>query len=199
MIKKITILFLLLLLFSVGCTVKETSVEKEDTEEKESIKGSINDLIAKGKSMKCTWDMKVEGSTSSATMFIKGEKYRQDITLGDQKTHMLSDGEYMYMWSSMQEQGTKINLEKMEELGEDMQSETDVDAAQAKMSDMDAEYDFKCLPWVVSENKFKVPSDIEFMDLTSMMEGFAEMADDPCSMCDMVPEGDAKDECLANC
>ncbi len=204
--KKIyAILLLLVVIMSiVGC--KQAAEQNTGNEaEEQTVTGSLESLMERSTPMKCTWDVSVQGESASGVLFVKGEKFRSEVSVPEGTMYSLSDGEYMYSWSDLQEQGIKMNLEKLEEMGGEMETETP-ETEELHMQNLDTEYNYRCTPWVVTESNFVPPSDVEFMDYTAMMEQMHQMAEDleqgnevdPCSYCDMLPE-DSRADCLANC
>ena len=68
---------------------------------------------------------------------------------------------------------------------------------------------YKCAPWLVNNQVFKIPTNIEFKDLTIDLEKMQEsakkikesaeqMKQNACNLCDSLPD-EAKNQCLANC
>jgi hypothetical protein len=65
--------------------------------------------------------------------------------------------------------------------------------------------DFDCQPWRPDNAMFTPPSDINFIDLSAQMQMMEEQIDQVeqqtganCSLCDQVPAGDARTQCLAS-
>jgi hypothetical protein len=212
--KKIIFLILVLgLAFSLSaCSNKNEglTLKNGSSEELESFSGSLKDLIARGKDLKCTYSVSgIPGQGQmSGTTYISGEKsFNQSKISGtdlNMETNILIDGEYMYTWSNMTDKGTKMNMEKIKEM--ELESENDGDYEEFTQN-YDEEYDYKCTSWKKDNSKFQAPANIEFMDLTTMMTGMTGSLDsgatndglgDMCAMCDIVPNEEDKKECLAN-
>lgn len=145
--------------------------EQNDSSRPESFSGSMQDLMALGSSIKCTFSGTDEGTEYSGVLYAAGKKARQDVEVianGEKvETHVIVDDRWTYMWSSMnQHNGMKMYIdltdEELRELGEE---------ANNAYSDQEKEYNFQCLPWIVDSSKFVLPSDVEFTDLSEMMEG----------------------------
>lgn len=149
--------------------------EKSDTAEK--IQESIKGLMAKGASMKCTFSAEeYEGIRNyDQVLWIDGEKFRTEVKMDAEEymeVYSISDGEYMYSWSNMNTEGTKLKLESMEEMADEYS-----DTSSGSI-DTDVKFDYSCLPWVVTNDKFVPPSDVEFQDLTAMMEEAMQQLED---------------------
>lgn len=215
----IGIIFLTLILAGCGDpqTAKQTLVANDNTNDNtandnsnaatdnsndlESFTGSLDDLIAKKKPLKCTWSITAEGMISQGTLYINGEKYRSDVTSDKIEMHYLSDGTNIYMWDSMQAKGTMISVADMDEM--EVQTGTDVDESEMTAKDLDGVYNYQCSSWSTENSKFNPPSDIEFVDIGAQMKEYQQMAENmennPCAACDFLPDGEAKEQCLADC
>ena len=94
-----------------------------------------------------------------------------------------------------------------------MQDETDEDYSQGEADKIKEQMNYKCRPWIPDNSKFVVPTDIEFKDMTEMMQGFqetmpnidmGEMEENVkkanaqlCEMCELLT-GEDRDECRAD-
>ena len=164
----------------------------------QSAQGSIKDLIARGSS-KCTVTNSVENSESNGTVYVGNGKMRGDFTSVTKnpamtvESHMISDGAFIYTWSDAMPQGVKVAVSAANTTGQPNASEGN----QAEMYNAVVDYD--CDSWSVDESKFEIPTDITFMDVSTMMqggttgEGNAGSMNPPsksaqCNMCDSAPE-----------
>jgi hypothetical protein len=212
---KIGLILVVFSLFLSGCLKKEGEDKKiggENEKQEESITGTFKQLLGMGKSLMCSWedlDMQGRGVT-----YVSGEKYRSDVEYqqGSERvtTTSISDGEWIYNFSSIMAKGTKMKLEAMEDFTdedsgdlEDYKDREDID--QTTPDDVN----FECKSWKVDNSKFNPPSDIEFEDTSQvwgemeqkameMEEGIGELKDSVCQMCDLLSE-QAKIDCLASC
>ena len=246
--KKYLIISLVLMLGLVltGCTLEELQKKlsgsvsdiSEQAKEAEkavspagSITGSIFDLPSFGQDYECTISEDGEMGKIEGTVYVSGNKTRGDYKLGmvdatEVTTHDIVDGEWVYMWSSLDSNGTKIKIEEMKRLTK-AGANVDATAEGAEESAgalVDMSHEFTCVKWSVDESKFEVPSDIDFMDMTKLMieavegsegglvgvpeeavEGVAEKTGEPevavCDVCNVIPDGEDKDDCLTenNC
>ncbi|MEA1925764.1 MAG: hypothetical protein U9M90_00760 [Patescibacteria group bacterium] len=232
----ITLLFVVSIsLFGCSLLGKKESNEKQKTEsqkqdqqktekpssdadqnKEESFFGSMQDLMARGKFLKCTYKENLsDGSESEVVMYISGNKVRTEMEINTDtgeaiESHMIIDKDWMYMWNSFTPNGTKMNIKEMSKK-EDV-SDSDVNKG---MTNLAKETDYKCRTWIPDNSKFTVPSDIEFMDITETMKDFQgtmqnidtdkvkksgeETEQQLCDMCEIIPAGPAKDSCLAEC
>lgn len=164
--------------------IKETAdtAQQKVEEVKEGgkkITGSMKDIMMMGGAMKCTWED--EGGTSGIT-YIDGEKVNSKIVnmpvgpngeLGDAYT--ISDGEWLYMWSSLSAQGTKMKMDaEMMEQKDLPEVNVPEDAEMPKDKNdslnMDAQYNYECDKWNADASMFTPPANITFADMNAMME-----------------------------
>ncbi len=173
---------------------KGDSMMQANTESKSM--GSIKDLMARGSS-ECTVSNKVANSESSGTVYVGNGKMRGDfksVTVNPAMTiesHMISDGEYIYSWSSAMPQGVKMAVAA---------TQSGQPTGQNQQDFYNSQVDYDCNSWRVDESKFEVPSDVTFMDMSSMMNAGAQTGapnngsmnppskSNQCNMCDGAPE-----------
>lgn len=158
--KAIFSFFILALL--VGCTASTQTSSRTDASDDAADDGILTDvkaLFKSGMAAKCEMTMP-EGT---ATMYINGKNSRVDSMTQGQESHMINDGTYLYAWSGSE--GMKMKLEKIEEAASAGQStQTPEDFATQPGVDV------QCRPTTVSGSMFMPPSNVEFTDLTAMME-----------------------------
>jgi hypothetical protein len=144
--------------------------------DKSGIVTSLKDLLALGKDQKCTWSTNNDGQEMSGVMYISGKKFRQEIKIGataeKKETNVinLSDGNYMYMWSTeMGKNGLKINIDEAEK-----DADTGKTPANEKI-DFGAKYNYECTPATVTEADLTPPKDVIYQDLGEMMKGLKDL------------------------
>ncbi|MFH1404305.1 MAG: hypothetical protein ABIH11_08565 [Candidatus Altiarchaeota archaeon] len=217
--KRIIILVVLAVFMSAcmsgGDTTETKTTTKDAAATKNTVKGQegagivekVTDLavaMASGKSYKCTYTH--EGDTVET--WISGEKYKTKVSVVNTTYHTISDGTWAYMWEEGADTGTKMNLKEMQELDDD----TSQDTTGVSYSDIDemaaAAMNVECMPTVMSDAVFTPPGYIEFQDLGKTMKQMQDLVKqmeqgggmpDACSMCDMIPDQQAKQDCLQNC
>lgn len=125
--------------------------------------GSVNDLIARGGDYECSFTHSTDVSDSTGTVFISGKKMRGDFNSTTKlaanikmESHMISDGEFMYNWSSAMPTGFKVAITKNE-------SSTSTSGSQGL--DYNQKLDYDCKAWMVDASKFVVPTEIKFTTL----------------------------------
>ena len=228
--KKKIALGMMLILFVVvlaGCGKKETAIEdnqpnQNETEEKWSgdlpveenedgflgkTKTSLKNLMGAGENMKCEWKIEDEASgVGNGTVYVSGEKFRQDMEIVEEgqtmKMHIISDGQWIYQWNSTTKEGVKMSMNEIEKMETESTDQTENQAESFSTEDFEEEFEYDCDRWVVDNSLFKVPSDVQFSDMTEMIKTFQEgsenMMTDMCKMCETLPPS-AKEECLKSC
>ena len=189
--------------------IKE-KVETVVTQE-EDFSGSMVELMARGKSLKCTYKQTEEedGVETEGMVYVADDNVRTEINITgteeaqDVRMDMILNGEWVYVWTSAQVNGMKMKVVDLPE-GEDFDANEDI-------ADLQEEIDMKCRPWIKDSSKFEVPTDREFDDITEMMEGFQGMDLDEaieegeadaeaareqlCAMCETAPTQELIDQC----
>lgn len=212
MIKKKTLILLSVGLLLSGCVLggNKESADKgggsTSREQEQTVKGSLSDLLGKAKGQQCTWSYNDEGMESSGVVYIGNKKMygemETQIQVGPEMEtmgmKMINDGEAYYQWSEDTKQGTKMTIEEMEKSQEEGASDASAET-QAQIESMQQEYEYDCSNWKVDNSKFEVPSDVQFVDFSAMMEEAEQIQKDACEMCNQLPEGEARQQCLASC
>lgn len=164
----------------------------------EMTKGSIAGLIAAGKSVNCT--MNYPDGQGSGSVYVSGKKVRGDFSVlaegKEYKSSMIQDGDYAYLWSDADKKGTKI---KVSGLGSG--SAPTGANSQSQAVNLDQQVDLKCSSEGVDASKFVVPSDVEFTDMSAMMEKVQQQSGQTpgstSSPCDAITDPQAKASCVS--
>lgn len=186
-----TLGLLLLVSFALtGCGTKNSTTTGTQTDttgssQGQNFKGSLLDMIKLGKSVKCTYSTSGEDGSTTGETYVSGTKARTDFTLTSKDgtktdSHSVMDGEWVYIWTSATEQGTKMKIS-------DMQKSADSSAANTSTApenkNLTQSVDYKCSPWVPDDSKFAAPSNITFTDLTDMINQLKNPSGNSNSMC----------------
>lgn len=140
-------------------------------------------MMETGRSGVCS--MKDTESNTEATYYVKGDKFKVEVTDQDEETgraidsFILSDGEYQYTWSSTEDQGVKFKLPSEEEAEDveeqlDEYDEIDFDWDDELINQEEDNYEISCQFKNVSDSEFAPPQDVEFLDFS---EGFGQPFD----------------------
>lgn len=142
--------------------------ESESTSKQEAISGtfsgSMKDLVARNQSVKCTFNHSTDVDTSSGTVYVSGGKIRGDFDInakqavGTFQAHMITDGEYSYVWSSLLAQGFKMPIAK---------ASAQTASQPTSGVDYNQNLDYQCESWSVDDSVFITPSDISFVSISA--------------------------------
>ena len=173
-----------------------------------TIEGSLNTLVNLGRDIKCTFRASETEGEYAQTTYVSGEKIRTDMKMTfdgkTQNVYSIMDDSWIYTWNDITPgKGTKMNIDTFKD--QDYIEETD--SEEEFQINPDETHSFKCVAWVPDTSKFVPPSDVEFMDLSSITDIATNIMNsqnngekiDACSVCDYIPDGKAKEDCLANC
>ncbi|MDQ5962566.1 MAG: hypothetical protein QG653_373 [Patescibacteria group bacterium] len=175
---------------------KLSLLPKQETDRK----GSLKEIFARGGSQKCTYTIIENGITSSATIYLSGEKMRVDsqtTTNGKaENARMLLTNNIMYVWGDGMPQGIKMPIP-------DANTPTSQNTqGTVQMVDLDKEMNYSCSPWSADASYFTPPTNIKFMDMSQMMNqvaptgstgsggGSIDVQAMQCGACDSLPEPD---------
>ena len=179
--------------------------EEANTQEQNtgSAQSSFNELLASGRTQSCTYAFKDEQGSQAGTVYFDGaQRMRGDFTIqaenaGTFDSHFIREGDWMYAWGGPtgSEMGTKINIAAQAQAEADQQSDTS--------ADFDQRFDFDCDPWSVDRSKFELPQNVVFSEISAQftggMDADAGTGSSPgnqCSSCELLPEGEARNQCL---
>lgn len=160
----------------VGSTALENDQTKKPiaNDNEGSVKGTLLDLLKLGKTLKCTYSMTAENTTTSGTSYVAGTNMRGDFEIINPDgtkllSHMISTGDWVYTWSSASPQGIKMKLtdteaESPEPKGSNGEGSSATDAFKNS-------FDYKCSSWNEDKSMFQLPTDIQFIDLSESLKG----------------------------
>ena len=169
----------------------------------EKSSGSLAALVARGATVQCSVDQTNGGETTKGTVFVSGKKVRGDFQstipkVGPVESHMISDGEYVYVWSTMMPRGIKMKASAA--TPQDIPGKT-----APTQNPYSQNYDYNCTAWGADASKFDLPAGVTFNDMSAMMPkppvsgdatGSAKVPAPNCSMCDQAPAS-ARAQCKA--
>jgi hypothetical protein len=216
--KNLYIFFLLvfLVLPLAGCVKNQAAKDQKTAPgtdnvapeaEEEEINASALEMMAKGRSLHCTFtseDAK-EGMKQTGDFYVDGanKKFRIEATAvmtGTQpltlKTKTISDNVYLYFWNSLDEKaGFKMKMDQA------AQAETNADK---NTQDLNQDIKFRCRGWKVDNSMFELPSGVQFTDMEAMLKAVTSPKTggtvDLCAICNQIPDATQKSQCLkTNC
>lgn len=175
--KIITLTVLLVITFTLaGCGKKDSSTNSEKAK-------TLSEWMKDGKGVECT----VQSPEGEVVVKTKDGKVRMDgIPYADMQTigtstelqdgHAIFNGEMAYMWG--EDSGMKFNVKEMEEWSKQYNNqETDLETDEFTPEEWAKEMEadgvvYNCDDKKISDDEFKAPEDVEFIDMLEMMRGF---------------------------
>lgn len=189
--------------FTQNKTNNQTKGQNEQTGAMSTTSSSLKDLLALGKSQKCTFSVNTEDQNSSGTFYIAGGKSRGMITAQANGTNInsniLYDGDTSYMWQEGTNTGFKFKVNEQEAKDAQTQAQGNIDPNQ--------KFDMQCEGWSADDSMFVVPNNINFQDFSSVMpqtpstsanvDNQNNVDVNPADICAQLPEP-AKSSCEAS-
>ena len=177
-------------------TSSTNTTTEQKSEDSGSIKSSIKSLLGGGKNVMCTVKYPTADQSAEGTIYVSSKKMRGDFKMMVEgksvESHMITDDTYSYSWSSMMPQGVKMKM---------AQIEAPTASPTSGQVDINNEVDMNCFNWGVDNSKFTPPSDIQFMDVSTMMKPASSPAsgqtqqNQNSSVCDALTDPQAKSAC----
>ena len=208
----IGIIILLLLVLGGGyyfMTQRASTTDDQEIPEKQASMDketsgimSLKDIMALGKSMKCTFEYThADTGKTAGTSYVSGKNVRTDFTITDTENKTTQGGmimvdSTMYTWTDQDKKGMKMTI--TEDMEKSVQEEIkDTEWNQEYMSP-DEDLDYNCTGWNEDHSIFAPPADIEFMDLSEQMKVFEDLQksmgsegttspEASCAVCDSMP------------
>ena len=189
--KKILIVAFVSVVALTGCSwgkkkAIEQAVDQNQTvqEVKEEVK-KLSDWLTGGQSVVCV----VKTDAGDIVMKTKNNKVRTEASINLATTTetndiklvtSITDGDWMYTWS--ENQGTKMNIQKMKELASTSEEQTkpeDQKTWEDNVKDYEqASLSFSCEEQELTDDLFIPPADINFVDMTEITENMKKFGQD---------------------
>lgn len=188
--------------------MQEQQSETEGMQEVSGFTGSVQDLLARGENISCTFRHSDEFGVSEGTFYVAGgqNKMRGDFTYSSSAEDtpyeggMIHDGTTIYTWSETSEGtfGMKMPVEDG-----DIESMYDSEAYESgQQFNPTTEVEYDCSSWNVEQSMFVPPSSIDFMDYNAQMQQMQQMQESmqgssgiDCSSCDSIPDETMRAQC----
>jgi hypothetical protein len=166
-----------------------------------SVNGTILSLLSGGKTVSCT--ITYPDNKGTGTVFVSDKKFAGDFTMKDSSGkdivgHVISDGAFIYIWSSaIPTGGIKMSLEAAKSAETNAQNNN-------QAVNINQNVDMNCAQWSVDNSKFIVPATVKFTDMSKFFPQAAPSgavapttgAQTGTSPCDQIPAGAARTACL---
>lgn len=157
-----------------GATPSIDADREDSTAKNITGNGSLLELIGLGQSISCTYTYTdAEMGEGSGTGFFDNGRMRIDyqVTEGESTFdgHMINDGKRMYSWSASPEGSFAMVMDVSAEEGTDEQN-AEYDTETEGMESLEEDVNYDCKRWHIEESRFIPPTDIEFTDMSAMLE-----------------------------
>lgn len=172
--------------------LSKNSSSQPVTAESDGGSTSINDLLTRNASLKCTFDVEVGGSRSTGIAYFSGAKEMYGEFTNTSKTstataYVIRKDDTQYVWQKDSKTGYKadvsaFNKQKQQQLSQQL--------------DPDKKYQFKCQNWDKEESKFNPPDNINFQDISAQLnqaQGASQDAKE--AACDAISDPNARSSC----
>jgi hypothetical protein len=167
----------------------------EQTQPANSVSGSILSLLSGGKTVYCT--IAYPDNKGTGKIYVSDKKFAGEFSIKDANgkeitSNTVSDGTYVYVWSSMMTNGVRMKLEDIKGTAQNVQS--------AQSVDLNQNVNLKCSPWTVDNSKFTAPTSIKFQDVSDLLQQAQPTAgattQGTTSPCDQITDPTAKAACV---
>lgn len=160
-------------------TLADLPTQEQTQQEVVSEANQIANAMQSGQSLKCTVTHNTDGSVMNYA--VKGKLFKVDgmavpvTSAGDAQEvgHAINDGTYLYSWSTPSNKGFKMTIPSEEELKAEAEKYQDMapDFSRPEvMEEYENDYTIQCDPATLTEADFTPPSDVQFQDISAMME-----------------------------
>ena len=158
--------------------------------------GSIESLLAAGKSQMCTFASSEQDAETSGAVYVSGGKMRGDFVIDASGTktesHLIYDGTMSYVWNDGSDVGFKMAL--------DASAQT---SAPSQGIDPKKNYEYRCRNWTADISMYELPSNVKFNEIPTTVTGRPDDASSSIdnkemqiAICNNLPEPD-KTQCLS--
>lgn len=147
-------------------------------------KGSLASLFALGKSQSCTFVVRTEGVLQEGSAFYAGDKARIDTLISTGASEPMAsyvimdkEADTMYLWNNSKDikVGMKMSISAQEKLAATQGAAATTVTPTTSTVDTNLDVDYDCTPWQVDGSVFVPPADIEFTDMSAMMDMMQSM------------------------
>ncbi len=147
---------------------------------------SIKDALTKSVSLECEY---VDAQNVKSKYYIKNGAIRADMESSDpeQTGSMIMKDRKIYSWKG--KEGFMMEIPESKDEGDSMNSK-ESNEADNLIKDLE-EYKDKCKPSVVSDSLFTPPAEVEFQDMSKMMQGSGMSEDELNKMMEQYKGGDS--------
>ncbi len=155
---------------------------------------SMRELMAKGKPLQCD----INQNEVKSTFYFSENNFRTNfVSVTEAKEnigHMILKGDTSYTWMDGETKGFKMTVNP------ELKADAQANAQNNEKVDLDAKVDYECSSWKKDDSYFELPPNVEFTDLSAMMNtkveatGGTDLKAIQCAACNSAPE-ESRAEC----
>lgn len=152
---------------------------------------SFKELLALSSPQKCTFGDPATTDNSFGTVYISNNKMRGDFQAAADgrtiKSHMISDGQYSYVWMDNTPTGFRMSLNAPKTEGQPNYSGVDENK----------QINYNCQAWLEDAGLLTVPTTVTFQDFSAIPAAAKPIGSDPaaCAACDSITDAQSKLQC----
>jgi hypothetical protein len=168
---------------------------------KETMQGTLRNLIYSKKPQVCTYSNKLGTVSVSGTVFIADGKMKADFATVSAENkingHIVINNGYTYIWTGTTNKGIKVVFDPNQSAGLPINSQA---------PDLNQSFTYVCKDWVKDASLFTPPTNIDFslISVPAMLPSGAVAPssgavtnESACLVCDKLPAGESQTACRA--
>lgn len=148
---------------------EEQTEGQESSGQQEAITGSLKEMLGLGRSLKCSWS----NDGGSGTTWVKNDMFYNEVTSEGQQARVIFKDDCMWSWQEGRTQGAKMCFSP-EEAEEIISGESEDSEAADTEASIPTDVEYSCQPANISDAKFDLPENVQFMDVGEFMQGMGE-------------------------
>jgi len=128
-----------------------------------------------------TCEISKDDGTEKMTFMMKGTKNKAmgaSLSGGKGMGYMINDGNFAYIWSDQEKTGTKIDLKKAVATASNAPQYEDFSKEEVQKDYEEKGYTYNCSEANIADSEFVPPKNVEFVDMSQMMEQSTKMMQD---------------------
>lgn len=148
---------------SAANTTTKPSVQESNT--------TISELLKLGEDRRCTFTGSDAGTEFNGTGYFSNNRMQSDFTTKTatetRSGSMIVTKDTQYFWDAASKKGVKTAVQASSQPTQQTSSQSGID--------QNKNYTFKCEKWSVDESKFTPPADVQFQDLTQLLQNIPQV------------------------
>jgi hypothetical protein len=135
-------------------------------------------LADRGMPLECEFSQESEASMVDGTVVAANNMYRVESTINaksdDSKVdaYVIGRDGYVYQWTPLTDQGLQVSEEALAEAGNRISGMTQGNQDLSALGGMLEDMEYSCSNWIVDESQFELPEEIQFTDISALVERF---------------------------